>query len=115
MYSGDRCYFFIPRHLERTTYVPKYETFMKKCYAGEEISAAGLRPAHTLAAILCRAGRLDRTGFYHRTPFFLYGIPYKKKSVRWLKPVRSSLPALHKMAASVCAGLSPAADISSPA
>ena len=70
MYSGDRSYFFIPRHLERTTYVPKYETFMKKCYAGEEIIIIIFRTAHTLASILCRAARIDRTTFYHRTTFF---------------------------------------------
>ena len=38
--------FFIPCHLEHTTYVPQCEAFMEKCYAGEEISTARHRPAH---------------------------------------------------------------------
>ena len=61
--------------MKRTTYVPKYETFMKKCYAGEEISAAEHRPSHTLASILCWAARIDGTTFCHGTTFYLYGIP----------------------------------------
>ena len=73
--------FFIPRHLERTTYVPKYETFMKKCYAGEEISAAEHRPSHTLASILCWAARIDGTTFCHGTTFYLYGIPEFRTSL----------------------------------
>ena len=38
--------FFIPCHLEHTTYVPQCETFMEKFYAGEDISTARHRPAH---------------------------------------------------------------------
>ena len=54
MNSGDRCYFLYLATWSIPMYVPQCETFMEKCYVGEEISAAGDRPALTAATIFCR-------------------------------------------------------------
>ena len=54
MNSGDRCYFLYLATWSIPMYVPQCETFMEKCNVGEEISAAGDRPALTAATIFCR-------------------------------------------------------------